>query len=276
MEYKFPDFSESIRNCVDQGHKVLEELARTISEIKLPIIDISVSEETSIGIQYLMIARKYKWPIFMERNLEFQKKIIAAEKEKDDIEKIIYEHFDDNCINEMFNAWKFSKCVNKFRMSIFEESKELYFNKKYYATTSIMMCQLYGVIIDINSFAKDNGIVISEDDKKFIALQCDIKPENINSEKGKLHQVAFIPDTGNLLWEAITEYFRKIILSSTESKEIWNHQPIRNKICHGDQLNFGTKEHALKSILGINLLIQLGEAVEYTIENNNDKEVHII
>ena len=29
----------------------------------------------------------------------------------------------------------------------------------------------------------------------------------------------------------------------------------RNKICHGIQLNFGTREHALKSILTIDMMI---------------------
>lgn len=40
-----------------------------------------------------------------------------------------------------------------------------------------------------------------------------------------------------------------------------NH-PCRNKICHGIQLNFGTKEHALKSILAIDMMIRLAESLK--------------
>ncbi len=44
--------------------------------------------------------------------------------------------------------------------------------------------------------------------------------------------------------------------------------PCRNKICHGIQLNFGTREHALKSILTIDMMIRLGENLKHINENN--------
>lgn len=42
----------------------------------------------------------------------------------------------------------------------------------------------------------------------------------------------------------------------------------KTKICHGIQLNFGTREHALKSILTIDMMIRLGENLKHINENN--------
>lgn len=40
------------------------------------------------------------------------------------------------------------------------------------------------------------------------------------------------------------------------------HNPLRNKICHGVQTNYGTEEHSLKAILAINLITRLGCAAQ--------------
>ena len=49
-------------------------------------------------------------------------------------------------------------------------------------------------------------------------------------------------------------------------------QPCRNKICHGIQLNFRTREHALKSILTIDIMIPLGENLKHINKNNSENQ----
>lgn len=51
--------------------------------------------------------------------------------------------------------------------------------------------------------------------------------------------------------------FNGKVLVSPKTKDEWPKAPLRNKICHGEQLDFGTKEYSLKSILIIDMLIKL-------------------
>ncbi len=46
--------------------------------------------------------------------------------------------------------------------------------------------------------------------------------------------------------------------------------PCRNKVYHGIQMNFGTKEHALKSILTIDMMIRLAENLKQANEERED------
>lgn len=41
----------------------------------------------------------------------------------------------------------------------------------------------------------------------------------------------------------------------------------RNKLCHGAQLNYGTKEHALKTILCIDALAWIAEVIANSAAN---------
>lgn len=64
-----------------------------------------------------------------------------------------------------------------------------------------------------------------------------------------------------LYWMAAIEYLYNVVLTSEESMNQSEH-PCRNKVCHGIQLNYGTKEHALKAILSVDLMIQHTERLK--------------
>lgn len=81
----------------------------------------------------------------------------------------------------------------------------------------------------------------------------------------------FITDAedGILYWIKAIEYIYNTILASKESMNESNY-PCRNKVCHGIQMNFGTKEHALKSILTIDMMIRLAENLKQANEERED------
>jgi hypothetical protein len=76
-----------------------------------------------------------------------------------------------------------------------------------------------------------------------------------------------IHDKGHVTYDLIIDYIKDTILTSTgKYEDIAEHNPLRNKICHGQQTNYGTMEHALKSILCVDLVVKLGEIIENTIQ----------
>lgn len=76
-----------------------------------------------------------------------------------------------------------------------------------------------------------------------------------------------MPDTGELYWEAVSNYLYKTVFSSDDFSTLdsmyRDHNPLRNKICHGEQMSFGTKEISLKAIFIVNLLLHLKKEIEW-------------
>ncbi|KJS13645.1 MAG: hypothetical protein VR67_03315 [Peptococcaceae bacterium BRH_c8a] len=180
---------------------------------------------------------------------------------KDIMERIIFNYCDEKYVNDSYNLWTQCEGVNTQRQPILREALDMHLVGNYYSSTALLMCQLYGIIVDISHYAQNNNISISAEYKNLIAKHYKIEEHKINSEKGKFIQLSAIPESGALLWEAVTEYLQNEILCSSESKKRWMHQPLRNKICHGEQLNFGTKEHSLKAILCIDILMNLSNEI---------------
>lgn len=48
----------------------------------------------------------------------------------------------------------------------------------------------------------------------------------------------------------------------TSKNKFDSNQPCRNKICHGEQINFNTKQYTLKSILIVDMVIFLGNRIK--------------
>ena len=57
----------------------------------------------------------------------------------------------------------------------------------------------------------------------------------------------------------MSEYLINVVMTSKNKFD--SNQPCRNKICHGEQINFNTKQHALKSILIVGMVIFLGNRI---------------
>jgi len=244
----------------------LKLLIAQIQKIQIPKIEIPKINIDPLVLQrmdFLWTIYKMNWPLFIRSTDELEIKINEVRNNKEtidaqnEIEKLIYDYCGENLIRKIQLYWGKCKNINEERQPILKEAIEMHLNEHYYSSTALLTCQIYGIVNDINDNIKKNGQITTEEDKTYISRLLKIEPKSIDTEKGKLMQLLMVSDEGPLICEMIANYFLKEILCSSESKERWKHQPVRNKICHGIQLNFGTKEHSLKSILAIDILINL-------------------
>jgi hypothetical protein len=63
------------------------------------------------------------------------------------------------------------------------------------------------------------------------------------------------------LWDRSLQYINDFVLKNPQKPINELTVPHRNKICHGEQLNFGTQEHALKAIFIIDSLISFSNEI---------------
>lgn len=147
-----------------------------------------------------------------------------------------------------------------------EEAITLYIREMYYGSVSVFACQLNGIITDTYEMQRSYGKDFDLEDIKLAYRNFNPKkeiPQRIKKDSERTQLLWFITDAEERIvyWIKAIEYIYNIVLTSEDSMNQSNH-PCRNKICHGIQLNFGTKEHALKSILAIDMMIRLSESLK--------------
>ena len=264
---------ESIRPAFEGFSKIFANI-----QIYLPKIEIPESLLKSLGnIRYLYILKEIQWPLFLEEDDEIRNKITSMcdmDDKKyplDNLASEICKIYSADKIELLAENWK-TMCSNSDRLRILEEAIQLHNSGFYFGATSLLMCQVDGLICEITEFANDNNLSIDEVDEKAICQSFNIKYENhVNairkkhpSERHLMLRLMMYPESGFFYWQAVTEYIFKIVLTS-EDNIYEEHNPLRNKICHGDHLTFGTEEKSLKSILIINLLLNLQADLDWMI-----------
>ena len=253
--------------------KALQTYVKQLQQVQVP----KIPQETIDGIRranFLNVLKKIQWPLYIRFDDELMDKLYIYSNETDEhieeIKQIIYEFCDKEFIENLYDSWLKSSVIEKDRLPILRESITLYDQGKYYGAVSLLLCQLSGIINDTYAIQKSYNKNFSKQEVKPIYEHYNPGKSYEDNKKGiresseKTRLLWFLSDTsggGLLYWMAAIEYLYNIVLTSEESMNQSEH-PCRNKVCHGIQLNYGTKEHALKAILSVDLIIQHAERLK--------------
>lgn len=227
--------------------------------------------------RYLQILEKIKWPLFLEQDEELTQSIINTYEKSDDdivldaIASLVCDYFDDERIDNIYDSWC-RLIANKQIKELLEEGIELHKQGKYYGSTTLFMSQVDGLISAGVQSLLEEGTPVNEASVNAAIQYYELDEKNFRNkvmknergyERGKIVLLILATDNGALCWNAMAKYIRGVILMAKDNPdmELMQHQPLRNKIFHGDQINFGTQEHSLKSLLTVDLLIQLNTSL---------------
>ena len=267
---------ESLKKIsLEFNNSAYKNILMNLSKIDFPKIQLPPDTLESLRkCSFLVLYHKAGWPLFFIDNEELRKGMepFLRDKEPDDEQfKIaVIDYFDKNGVGFIYNRWAGSDSLDHDRLQILFEAITLYNNGFYYGSVSIIMCQIMGIIKDIYAELSSNGKTFDADTIEYMyesynngkeidkTTRNKIKKNKVDKEKYQLLCIASDISTGILYWGAATEYLYRIVLTSDSGMEQSNHS-CRNKICHGEQLNYGDKEHALKAILSVDIVIHLAD-----------------
>ena len=211
------------------------------------------------NIKYLNSLDRSEWPLF---HLHFQNPDYVSSLKEDDYFPYMLSFYKNEYKKGLIEYWKNARIIKDSRKPILEEALTLFDNHFYYGTCSILMCQLYGITGDIDCFSKEHALKITEEQEKEIKeLYGIIDPRKGKSEKELLFQKLIHVHENFLWWDKTLQYINNFVLKNPQKPVDDLTVPHRNKICHGEQLNFGTQEHALKAIFIIDSLIKFSNAI---------------
>ena len=256
--------SEAMKTVIN----VVQRITNMVASINIKPLLKNISD-AMIPIRYIYLLERLNWPIFLIEDEQLRTDILDACNDSEDpaiVAEIIYKYCTEDFFVAMEDDWMNCSVLSEGRKPILSQAIHLHKQEFYFASTSMLMCQLYGIAADIEKALKGNNLKLNKDEKEFVADIFDLNSKYIDKEKGQLFQILMFTESGMMLWEIMANYLRDVCLFSGQDYSHIKNQPLRNKICHCDQIEFGTKEHSLKAIFVIDMLIQLAYEIKRIID----------
>lgn len=97
----------------------------------------------------------------------------------------------------------------------------------------------------------------------------DGEPRKLANVKDKVLVMVNLSENGWYTFRRAAGYIVGVTLTNAMDADLAAHNPLRNKICHGQQTDYGTQEHSLKAILVTDIVIRYGAAI---LEGRTDAE----
>lgn len=167
---------ESIRPAFEGFSKLFANI-----QINIPKIEIPESLLKSLGnIRYLYLLKAIQWPLFLEDDDEIRERITSMcdmddkNYPLDNLAIDICKLYSVDKIEAFAKNWK-TMCSDSNRLRILEEAIQLHNSGLYFGSTSLLMCQVDGLICEITEFAKDNNLTIDATDEKIVCESFNIK-----------------------------------------------------------------------------------------------------
>lgn len=227
----------------------------------------------ALKLNRLTLLAKAEWPLYLVENPKACERIdslpegIEDEELKSRISEIAYECLNEKWLDETKDLWLSHNELSDGEIKLLLSAVERHRNKDFEGCVSLLMNILEGLI---EKYAPQNKPLDGEQTELFntYARQLGLKEtidkgkhRNLNNIKDKVLLILISSESGWLAFNKAVDYLVRVTLTNSMNFDLATHNPLRNKICHGEQTEFGTLEHSLKSILVADLIIRYGGAL---------------
>lgn len=262
------------------GHKIEFDIDKIARAVELAYQSTSsadqyTDDELENYHDYIRLLAELDWPAYMNGDSAFHELVLAAYKTNgvQGVENELYKYYGALYLKTLEEQMCNSVVINGDRLPLFHEAFLLYQLGYYYGAVAILITQLIGITADIEKYLKKNASSFDPTTIQLIHSRYGFNSTNDTSRvmtavlEGKsLNDVQ--GEYNYLLGYLRCKIFRSNIPKAQRKEELSKH-PNRQYVCHGVQLNYGTKEHALKVILCIDALTWVAEVISDNITKNN-------
>lgn len=226
-------------------------------------------------VAYVDKLSRAKWPLYFVNDEELLEGIYEIDSTLEErclsnrISQIAFERLDNEWAEKLAVSWRLHDELGAGRLALLNSSLLRYEDGDYEGCVCILMSLLEGLLdfyyvgptrltgreaeayarrargLGLNRVAKDGRVLLG-------------------AAKDRLLMLLMSSDGAGRIWEAAVSYVLDVVLSNSVDEDLMAHNPLRNKICHGAQTDYGTREHALKAILVTDIVMELGRLSQMT------------
>lgn len=232
--------------------------------------------------RYLELLRVTQWPLYLLDQEELLADIgnLKASMDnqmlRDEITECAMRHLESDWLKETRERWSLMGSVESSKKELLFDALSRHENGDYRGCVSILMCLFEGFIENyainiLKSTDIDPELFDWAAEKRSLRPLCP-KPNKYRSLNAKDHIIVFWlqTDRGWYIWREASNYLIDVILANQFDAETAAHNPLRNKICHGEQTHYDTWEHSAKAILATDIVLRLGAAASAAIETGKE------
>lgn len=235
---------------------------------------------------FLRCCKETNWPIYWDCDRNFESKVAEIELQYDEgtidealrkelVAEAVLAYYDQARVKAIGERWKSAHLVDEGQQKLLAEAIGRHIAGDYLAATALLACLSGGLADKFYWHAFEAGL-LSDEKFSLVAEACDVrKPSKTKATaRAQVFSLALCTEQGALYWNAACEYLADTMLTSKKDWEsLAEDNPLRNKICHGLQTNYGTEVHSLKAILAVDLLLRLGAIVEEAAAAKDEEQL---
>ena len=213
--------------------------------------------------KYIAVMRKLGWPAFLDADTDFHQKIVESFEggKFEEIKYLIYEHYSHLYLVGLEERISESCVIKKDRLPSLSEALLLYQLRYYHGAVAIITPQLIGIVSDLERYMEEHSMSYNPDNIFEIERGCGLES---NSEKGRVLKAVLEgrdlnDEQGE--YDCLTNYLRFKVFENRMSDENTEHHVNRHLFSHGIQVNYGTKDHALRVIMCMDALVWITQVI---------------
>ena len=212
---------------------------------------------------YVRIMAELDWPAYIYGDPVFHQTVIDLYEEKgaSGVESAIYDYYGALYLKDLEDQLSASNIIKEERRPLFHEALLLYQLGYYYGAVAILITQIIGITADIERYLKDNNASYDPKTLELIKRRYGFDHTNDTSRVMTAVVEGMSIDDDENEYGFLLGYLRFKIFRTHMPKAETEKHVNRHMVCHGNQLNYGTKEHALKVILCIDALAWVAEVI---------------
>lgn len=242
----------------DNLNEMLRNFTIQISQFDIP----RLSPKTENRRKFIDIVAHCNMPVYFETDTELQDLILdicqnSEEKyPKHEVENCVMDYYTADRLEDLLQYWFSKKWIESEHKNALKEAVKLYELGFYWGCSCILLSQVNGLITELYDATNVKTKMPKKEQMKLLRVY---NIENPTSEKAKGILMIGMQQNGIYGWYKFAKYFKDFTYSNKKNKAHYQFDPGRNRCCHGKQLNLGEKLIALKTILTIDVVIQMSE-----------------
>lgn len=277
-----PDYASIFRNV----YPALQRFADYAKEITQGINFGAIAgalRPIALKAKRIELLSKSNWPMYLVDDAEVCNALdmlspqATADELKELIAEIAYDSLDSDWLEETRSRWEDHAEISSCERGVLARALSRHEQGDYEGCVALLMNLLEGLVEkyfpnEMSKLEDEQAELFDIHAKKLgvgLSHKKNGEPRKLTNVKDKVLVMVVLSENGWYTFNYAAEYIVGITFSNTMDADLAAHNPLRNKICHGQQTEYGTLEHSLKAILVTDIVIRYGAAI---LEGQTDAE----
>ena len=277
-----PDYASIFRNV----YPALQRFADYAKEITQGINFGAIAgalRPIALKAKRIELLSKSNWPMYLVDDAEVCNALdmlspqATADELKELIAEIAYDSLGSDWLEETRSRWEDHAEISSGERGVLARALSRHEQGDYEGCVALLMNLLVGLVEkyfpnEMSKLEDERAELFDIHAKKLgvgLSHKKNGEPRKLTNVKDKVLVMVVLSENGWYTFNYAAEYIVGITFTNTMEADLAAHNPLRNKICHGQQTEYGTLEHSLKAILVTDIVIRYGAAI---LEGQTDAE----